>query len=413
MTAKRPLLALAVTMTAQALGSLCLSVPAVVAPVVAPMLGFGPERVGLFVGIAYLAAMIAGLASGQGVARVGPVGVTQLAMLAFVVGMLTIPSGAGLVLVAVALLFGAGYGQLNPSAAHLLNRHAPDEHRGLFFSIKQSAVPIGVALAGLLMPPALSAFGWQTTMRLLAVICAVYLALLFLARHRLDAPLPAPPSRRRRARPFSSWALARVLKDPHLRLVSLSSFAFAFAQLAFTTFLVSYLNLELGWSLAVAAAILAASQIVSTLARVGWGAVADRWMAPDRLLGWLGVGSGLSFLALGALGASGTGGRSLATTIAASVVCAITSMSWNGVFFAELARRTTQANMASFAGAAQFLTFCGSMAGPVVFGELLRLGSSYSLAYGLAMVLPLAAGLALLFKSRRRTSERAPTASGG
>jgi nitrate/nitrite transporter NarK len=402
MTARRPLVALAVTMTAQALGSLCLSVPAVVAPVVAPMLGFGPERVGLFVGIAYLSAMIAGLATGRGVARLGPVGVTQLAMLAFAMGMITIPSGTGLVLIAVALVFGAGYGQLNPSAAHLLNRHAPDAHRGLFFSIKQSAVPIGVALAGLLMPPALSAFGWRTTMQLLAVGCAVYLALLFLARRPLDAPLPSPQPRRHRALPFSSWALARVLKDPHLRLVSLSSFAFAFGQLAFTTFLVSYLNLELGWSLAVAAAILAASQIVSTLARVAWGAVADRWMAPDRLLGWLGVGSGLSFMALGSLGASGiVSSRSLAAAIAASVVCAITSMSWNGVFFAELARRSTQANMASFAGAAQFLTFCGSMAGPVVFGELLRFGSSYALAYGLVMVLPLVAGVALLRKSRR------------
>jgi predicted MFS family arabinose efflux permease len=427
--ARRPRLALAVTMTAQALGSLCLAVPAVVAPVVAPLLGFGPERVGLFVGIAYLAAMLAGLASGQGVTRFGPVAVTQSALLAFAIGMTVIPSGIGAVLVGTALLLGIGYGQLNPSAAFLLNQHSPPAHRGLFFSLKQSAVPLGVALAGLLMPPALGALGWQTTMRLLALVCAACFVLLFLARRPLEPappssasiPLPASsppaasstrpastapsatasPDRSRRVVAFNRWALVRVLKDPHLRLVSLASFAYAFSQLAFMTFLVSYLHLELGWSLASAAAVLAGSQAVATVARIGWGAVADRWIAPDRLLGWLGVGSALALLGLGAVGAlAAGGGLRLAPALVASLACALTTMSWNGVFFAELARRTTHATLASYAGAAQFLTFCGSMAGPVVFGELLRFGSSYAFAYGLVTVLPLAAGAALLRASR-------------
>ena len=55
-------------------------------------------------------------------------------------------------------------------------------------------------------------------------------------------------------------------------------------QLCFTTFLVSYLKLELGRSLAAAALVLAVSQVLSVACRVLWGQVADRWVSPLRLL---------------------------------------------------------------------------------------------------------------------------------
>lgn len=78
----RPGLALGATLLVQILASLVLAAPAVLAPVVAPMLGIAPTRVGLFVGALYLAAMLSGLWSGQGVARIGAVRLSQVAMLA-------------------------------------------------------------------------------------------------------------------------------------------------------------------------------------------------------------------------------------------------------------------------------------------------------------------------------------------
>ena len=60
-----------------------------------------------------------------------------------------------------ALAIGIAYGLPNPAASIVLARHAPADRRGLFFSIKQTGVPIGVALAGLLMPPGLVTLGWR------------------------------------------------------------------------------------------------------------------------------------------------------------------------------------------------------------------------------------------------------------
>jgi MFS family permease len=92
----------------------------------------------------------------------------------------------------------------------------------------------------------------------------------------------------------------------------------------------------------------------------------------------------------------------IGVAVMAAMLCALTAMGWNGVFFAELARRSSQSEMASLAGATQFITFFGSMSGPVVFGEVIRHGGSYRAAFLVLAVLPLAAGLSML--RRRRTA---------
>ncbi len=133
-----------------------------------------------------------------------------------------------------------------------------------------------------------------------------------------------------------------------------------------------------------------------------------------RLLGWLGVGAGVAFVALGSLGLihdgaantlsglatiAGRGsmtGLEVTLSIAAAMACAMTSMGWNGVYFAELARRTPPEELATVAGATQFITFFGSMSGPVVFGEILRHGGSYSMAYLVLAALPAGAGWVML-----------------
>lgn len=390
-----PAAALVSTLAIQTLASLVATAPSVLAPVVAPTLGFGAERVGLFVGLTYLTAMLSGLASGAWVARIGAVRVSQGAMLACALATLAAIAGSLLPLALAALALGLGYGVINPAASTLLARHAPVANRGLFFSIKQTGVPLGVAGAGLLMPLGLHAMGWRPSVVLAGAACAA----LALALRPLVAKLEPPRSPTAGAPASRSWAagLATVIRDPALRTLSLASFAFAFTQLCFTTFLVSYLHLELGLSLSTAAAILAGSQLVSTGSRIGWGHVADRWVAPGTLLGALGLAMALSCAALAMLGESaGTG-----LIVAAAVFCAATVMGWNGVFFAELARQSARADMATLAGASQFVTFFGSMSGPVIFAELIRNGGSYGGAYLMLGVLPALAGVAMLRAARR------------
>lgn len=395
----RPLLALGATLAVQMLGSMVLTMPSVIAPAVAPSLGLGAERVGLFVGLAYLAAMLSGLVSGGWVARLGAVAVSQMSMAASALGAFAAIAGHPLALTLAALLIGTGYGMINPASTSLLGHHAPLSNRGLFFSIKQTGVPLGVALAGVAMPWGLHVAGWQPSVACAGAACALLALTLWPSIARLDPQVAArPDARRGPAATGRGPGLRAVWRNRPVLRLSLMSFAFAFTQLCFVTFLVSYLNLALGRSLALAAGILAGAQVISTAARIGWGYVADRWVAPSRLLGGLGLAMGASCVGLAALPASAAD----ALILLAATVCAATAMGWNGVYFAELARHAEPREVAALAGASQFFTFCGGMVGPVLFAEVVRRGGTYAGAYLALAALPTAAGVMMLRQARRQ-----------
>ncbi|MCO5120185.1 MAG: MFS transporter [Burkholderiaceae bacterium] len=405
-TSGRPLLALTVTLSAQLLVTVALTVPAVLAPEVAPMLGLPAARVGLFVGLCYLCAMSSGLVAGSRIAGIGPVRTSQWAIAAAGLGLVAVAIGGVWMLLPAAIAIGAAYGLTNPAAAIVLGEHAPIERRGLFFSIKQTAVPLGIAVTGVAAPALYALLGWRGAVAALGVACMAGAFALGRTRRDFDRPQPLPP------RPAQAWRivvdpLMAGLRDPALRRLGMVSFAYALTQVCFLTFLVSFLSVEHGFALAIAAGVLAAAQVTSVFSRIFFGYVADRWIAPARLLPLLGVGMAVACILLGRLPAD----AALAATVAVAMLCALTAVGWNGVFFAELARVAPPGGLAAATGTTQFMTFCGGMTGPVVFSEVINHGSAYGAAFqGLALV-PLAA--ALVGWRAIRGERQAPGPGGG
>jgi MFS family permease len=383
--------ALLAMLLVQLMVSLTLVSASVLAPAVAPTLGIAPERIGLYAGLAYLLAMLSGLRSGQWVARIGAMRLTQAGLLACMAGACLAGLGPPSTLLLSAALIGLGYGVVNPAAAAVLTQHAPVNARGLFFSAKQTGVPLGVATAGLTMPLGLALLGWRPTAVLVGLGCGA----LAVALNRWVRPLEPPPNDRP---PSGAWALlAKVWRSPVLRPMSLASFSYAGTQQVFVTFLVSQLNLSIGWTLATAAALLAVSQAVSATARIGFGWVGDRWAPPSAVL----VGLGLA-MSLCCAGLSMLSPQTPAWVVgAAALGMAATAMGWNGVFIAALAQRVPRDEMARISGATQFFTFTGGMSCPLLFGEALRAGSSYTAAYLVLGAVPAAAALALARAVRR------------
>ena len=394
-----PWLALGAMLAVQILASLVLSTAAVLSPAVAPSLSLPPERVGVFVAVAYLAAMTAGLPTGNWVARWGGVRVSQGALLGLAIGALLAGVGQPWLLLPAALCIGFGYGLANPAAAAVLARHVPVQSSGLFFSMKQAGVPLGVALAGLCMPLGLSLLGWQVSVLVAAVVCLLVCGGLWATVSRLQPRGERLPMHDQ----VRWWApLLDVRRDRELRRLGVVSLVYAMSQQGFLTFLVSLLHLQGGLSLATAAAILAASQLASTLARVGFGHVADRWIQPERLLGWLGVAMSAGLVLLAWVGASGHVLWSALTAL----LCGAFVMGWNGVFFAELVRTVPRERLPRAAGATQFLTFTGAMSGPFWLSQWVGWGGSYAQGLiGLALF-PILIGVMLLRRGRRAVTTR-------
>lgn len=413
----RPVLALASTLSIQAAATVAMSAASVLAPLAGPALGVPASQVGWFVGLAYGAAMSFGLVAGALTARHGPIRVSQLALVACVLGLLAAaltglvapraPSAAeGLTFWAwvglpiAALAIGAGYGLPNPSASMILAQHAPPHRRGLFFSIKQTGVPIGVGVAGLAIPALLLILEWPWALVMLAAACLALAVGLqgTLTLNAVTSPETAPASHgARRSLLTVLEPLAQIWGLPAVRRLALASLAYSMTQLCFVTFLVSYLKLEHGMSLAAAAGVLSSAQILSVISRVGWGQVADAWMAPLRLLGLLGLAMGCCAAGLGLLPV----GSPAPLALLAAMACAATSMAWNGVYFAELAHRVPAHELPRITAGTQFLTFLGAMAGPMVFSALVGPIGSHGHTYAVLAGVPALIGIWLLVAAAR------------
>ncbi|MFZ9507198.1 MAG: MFS transporter [Burkholderiaceae bacterium] len=405
--ASAPMIALAVTLAVQALASFSLAVPSVLAPAVASEFGMQAQHVGWLVSVAYLTAMLAGLSCGALSRRHGPVRMSQFALLAMAVALVCCVFTQAWLLLLAGVLIGVGYGIPNPTAADILSRHSPRERRGLFFSIKQTGVPAGVAITGVLIPFLVALIDWRSALLVMACVLLVVALLIGGARRSLDPPrgpqaAPAasgePASGIFRTLTSSVWQPLRIVfENPSLRRLGLVSLVYAFTQVVYLSFLVSALKIEHQMSLTAAAALLSASQIVSMVARVGWGYVSDRWVDPGRLLGLLGLGMSASLMMLAFVPV----GASPALMLGVTVVCAATAVSWNGVFYADLVRHVAPAEVTRATGATQFLTFMGGVTGGAGFVGLLSLTGSYSAGFAVVALIPLVTALFMLRSAAR------------
>ena len=382
--------ALVATLTAQLLVSMAVGAGPVLAPAAAVDIGIGPELVGTYIGIVYAMAATAGLMSGSLIARFGAMRMTQVSLVLSAVGLVIGVAALPLTTLLCALVLGFANGPTTPSSSTVLARVTPAKWRNAVFSTKQMGVPLGNALAGLLMPVLAFAFGWKAAAIVGAAMCAVLALALQPLRARLESE--RDPSRRVLSLQYLASALALIGRTPALRRLSTMSFVYAGMQNCFGGFLVTYLHDRLHMTLVEAGSVLAVSLTAGAIARLIWGALTDRWINPYRLLGALGIG--MSVCAL--LTASFTSNWPYAAVVAVGCAFGMTTTAWNGVFLAQIAVLSPPGRVGDATGGTQFLTFGGVTIMPVLFSVVLTLTGSYAIGYTAMAGMTLAAGLWIL-----------------
>jgi MFS family permease len=371
----------------------------VVAPAAAPLLGVAPAAVGYFVTVAYLGSMIGTVTAGGWVSRFGPIRVSQAGMLLCGLGLAVAASGELSAVLAGALLIGLGYGPATPASSVILARAAPLGMLALTFSIKQTGVPLGTAIAGVAVPLLVLAFGWQGAALVTGLVCALFGLAIRPLRERYDRERnPAAAASLRSA--FSPVLL--VVRDWKILQLALTSLVYGGVQITLVAYLVTFLTESFSLSLVLAGLVMAASQLTSVAARIVWGVVADRILTRRATLGLLGVGMGLtSLLALGA------GPHwPLWALFGFATALGATAVGWNGVFLAELTRLVPKDRVGDITGGCAFFTFLGVVVTPPLFHVILDLTSSYSATYALFGIPALLVGAVLLLTARIVRDER-------
>jgi len=391
------IVALAATLAIQMFTSLAATAPAVLAPELAREMGVAPQWIGVFVGLVYVGAMLASIASTGFIARYGAIRVSQVCVLLCAAGILVVglmPASLTGLLAAAAIVIGLGYGPITPASSQVLARTTPAAQMALMFSIKQTGVPAGAALAGALLPVAALLVGWRTTM------AAVGFAGLFVA-------IAAQPSRRlldtdRTAGNAFSFKdivarLKLVARTPALAELAVLSFAYAAVQVCLSSFLVVFLHDALGWSLVASGLALTFATVGGVLGRLFWGAIADNVLAPRRTLSVIGLVAGACGIAM----AFASPAWPAWVVLPLAALFGATAIGWNGVQLSELARRAPPGHAGSITGAAGFVTFSGVVVGPPIFAALSAWTQGYRTGYLVMAAVSLTAASALHYRTRR------------
>ena len=382
------LLALGAMFLQQTFAALARALPAVIAPAIITDLRIDPAWIGIYFGLTAAASLVAQLGCGSFIVRHGALRMSQLSLVLLAVGTALAALGTPLALVLSAIICGGGGAVSTPASSHLLARVSSPRYLPLVFSIKQTAVPAGLLLAGAFGPQLTEWMSWRHTMLLSAAACAIFALMLQPLRNMFDTD--RVPTRTFRLSDFKS-TLTSVLGTPSLRTLSYACLAFNGLQTVVTAYFVVYLT-TIGYTPVAAGFVFSVAVAVAVPGRILWGWLGSSYVSPRRMMAALALGMGVSVALLAFCNADWP------TLLVGLVACVLsaTALSWHGILLAETARASPEDMRGGVTGGVLSIGQVGALALPLIYSGLLERTGSYGIGFVVCGIPALLVGVQLL-----------------
>ena len=364
---------LAVGVASQTAGTVFVSAPAFLIPLLHTERGLSLAEAGLLAATPTFGMVLTLVAWGALADRIGErwviAGGLLLTSLAGVGAMLA----DGYVMLGLFLLLGgAASASTNSASGRVVVGWFPKDRRGLAMGIRQMSQPLGVTVAAVTIPMIAAANGISaailvpvTLTALLAVVSALVVR---------NPPRAAPGVGPARNPYRASGFLARIHTVSALLVVP---------QFVLSTFGLVWLVTEIGWEPLAAGILVGVAQFVGAIGRIGVGIWSDRLGSRVRLLRWVALATTAVMLLLAAVDATGI----VAAAGVALVIASTSTVAPNGLAFtsvAEMAGPAWAGRALGVQNTGQFIV--ASAVGPV-FGALIG-AVGYPLAFVVAAIAP-------------------------
>ena len=349
--------------------------PAILAPAIFDDLLINPSWLGVYVGIIAIVALTVQVGCGSFIIRYGSLRISQISLLSTGIGLALATPGFTSLMILSAVAIGASASS-TPASSHLLGRYSPAQYAPLVFSIKQTAVPLGLLSAGLLGPFLTETYDWKVALLAVAGACVVFTLTLETLRAKFDKD--RDESKKIHLSDFRGTVTLVLSKKP-LRSLAFGCFAFVGLQTTFVAFFVIYLT-DIGYSLIEAGAVFSIATAVAIPGRIFWGWMSSWLVQPRAMLGILAL---LMFVAAGLTSCFDASWSTWQVLLVAVLVSA-SVFSWHGVTLAEAARLAPSSMRGTVTGGVLSFGQFGGLVLPLFYSLILSLTGSYQLGFLLA-----------------------------
>jgi fucose permease len=323
--------------------------------------GLGDGMIAVYSLMVYGIGFFASSAAGSTIIKVGPLRASQVCLIGAAWGTLIFSFGVIWLIVPVSLMLGVGMGPSTPASSQILARFSTPRRAPLVFSIKQTGVPIGGALAGFVLVPIAEYVSWQAALLLCGV--AAWTAAIWMQRFR-DRFDDERDHNRRISVSDVGTSFRAATATPALRKLAFAGMAYSGLQVGFMYYFITYSVSEMGLTEIAAGQIYGISMGLAIVGRIFWGWLAGGVFSSRALLVFL---SFSMFAATAALGLA-TPEWGIMGLGAAALAFGATGVSWNGVHLAEVARHAPAGQVAVVMGGVISCCFLGLIALPALLG---------------------------------------------
>jgi len=375
----RPWLMLAVGGGSQAATALLISTPAYLIPLLHTERGLSLAEAGLIATAPNVGVLLTLILWGAATDRWGERVILVSGLVVAVAGALASIAATDYVGLALAFaLCGIGSAATSSTSGRVVIGWFPAEKRGLAMGIRQTALPVGMAVGALLVPPLVeSGELWPPLL-----VCAVIVAVAALASVLFIVNPPRPEraldAEGRPANPYRG--------DVTLVRIHLVSALLVIPQYTLSTFGLVWLIADQGWDAVAAGVVVASAQLVGAFGRIAVGVWSDRLGSRLRPLRWVAL-AGIPLLLLTAV--AGELHQPVAVAVL-YVLASCVSVADNGLAFtsvAEIAGAHWSGRALGAQNTGQFIA--AAVVGPVAGLLIGTLG--YSAAFALVAIAPAAA----------------------
>jgi len=362
-----------------------LTIPPLI-PFIQPELTLTYTEVGSIMTFLYLGAMIISLPAGWLTDKLGvkkTIFLSQILMGSFVAVFSFV--GNYLIAILTAFVMGLGYGMVNPPTTKEITILFRREKRGFAMSAKQTGVPIGGAIAAGLLPPLAFRFSWKISF-LIAGIIIILSGLLFQIFYTQSQEKVSLVNSSANNTPKAT--LGKTFHNKNTIILGIGGAFCSLVQIALITYIIFYLRDVKKFDLLSATFCLTLINIGGICGRIFWGLMSD-WLFKGSRKEVLKLIISLIFLSSLILGLNIP--LPLVLLFFVLFLFGFSAVGWNGVYHAFIGELPNKEMIGRTVGLSMTIVFTGNLLGPLLFGKIIDVTSSYSIAwYFLCIVMAVA-----------------------